>query len=384
MNLFVLSHPCVTPTNQEFFAEVERQSGWSLTIAAPAQWKGEYGVRELERWPGFEGTLLPIPVLGSGNVPLHVYRSFFVSALRSAAPDAIYVHHEPYGLATAQLYAANALTTDAPIGFFTWQNIAKTYPLPIRLFERWVYRSSAFACAGSTSATEVLRAKGYEGPVTHMPGSVDPERYAPSPERERIREEMGVEEDEVLFGFMGRVIEEKGLGTLAEALATLDELPWRLAVVGEGSYSPVLAERLAASDLQDRLIEVGYVPHPDAPHYLSAFDVLVLPSETQENWREQFGRVIIEAMACGTPVVGSSSGEIPNLLQKTGGGRVFEEGNPTALATALRTLGTDPALRRRLAEQGRRSVQAEFTDATLADRFIQTIQAASRPHLAPA
>jgi len=272
MNLFILSHPCVTPTNQAFFAEVERQSGWSLTIAAPAQWKGEYGVRELERWPDFDGTLLPIPVLGSGNVPLHVYRSFFVSALRSAAPDAIYVHHEPYGLATAQLYAANALTANVPIGFFTWQNIAKTYPLPIRLLERWVYWSSAFACAGSTSATEVLRTKGYDGPVIHMPGSVDPDRYAPSPNRARIREELGVGAEEVLLGFMGRVIEEKGLGTLATALNTLRDLPWRLALVGEGPYGPVLAETLAANGFEDRLIEVGYVPHPTAPDYLSAFD----------------------------------------------------------------------------------------------------------------
>jgi glycosyltransferase involved in cell wall biosynthesis len=379
MTLFVLSHPCVTPTNQAFFAEIQRKSGWSVTIAAPAQWNGEYGVRTLERWDGFEGTLVPIPVLGSGHVPLHVYRSFFLSLLRSARPDAIYVHHEPYGLATAQIYAANALSGRVPISFFTWQNIAKRYPLPVRLLERWVYRTSAFAFSGSDSATEVLRSKGYRGPVTSLPGSVDVTRYTPSPRRSAVRRALATSDQEVLIGFMGRVVEEKGFGTLAAALNQVRELPWRLAVVGDGPYTPAFTQRLRALDLLERVVFAGYVPHPEAPDYLSAFDLLVLPSETQANWREQFGRVIIEALACGTPVVGSSSGEIPHLLRRTTGGMVFEEKNPTALAGVLRALCTDRPLRTRLGTQGRGVVRRDYTDSILADRFIRTVESAVHP-----
>lgn len=381
MNLLVLSHACVTPTNQAFFTEIHRQSGWSVTIAAPARWHGEYGTRTLERWADFEGSLVPIPVWGSGHVPLHVYRSFFLSLLRSARPDAIYVHHEPYGLATAQMYAANALSRRAPIGFFTWQNIAKRYPLPFRLLEQWVYRTSAFAFSGSDSATAVLRSKGYDGPVTPLPGSVDTARYAPSSRGAAVRRALATSDQEVLIGFMGRVIEEKGFGTLAAALDQVRELPWRLAVVGDGPYTPAFTDRLRELDLLGRVVFPGYVPHPEAPDYLSAFDLLVLPSETQANWREQFGRVIIEALACGTPVVGSSSGEIPHLLRRTTGGMVFEEKNPTALAGVLRILCTDRPLRTRLGTQGRAAVQTDYTDSVLADRFIHTIESAA--HLRP-
>lgn len=379
MNLLVLSHACVTPTNQAFFTEIQRQSGWSVTIAAPARWHGEYGTRTLERWAGFEGTLVPIPVLGSGHVPLHVYQSFFLSLLRSARPDAIYVHHEPYGLATAQMYAANALSRRAPIGFFTWQNIAKRYPLPFRLLEQWVYRTSAFAFSGSDSATAVLRSKGYDGPVTPLPGSVDTARYAPSSRGGAVRRALATSDQEVLIGFMGRVIEEKGFGTLAAALDQVRELPWRLAVVGDGPYTPAFTARLRELDLLERVIFAGYVPHPEAPNYLSAFDLLVLPSETQTHWREQFGRVIIEALACGTPVVGSSSGEIPHLLRRTTGGMVFEEKNPTALAGVLRALCTDRPLRTRLGAQGRAAVRTDYTDSVLAARFIRAIESAAHP-----
>ena len=87
--------------------------------------------------------------------------------------------------------------------------------------------------------------------------------------------------------------------------------------------------------------------------------MLVVPSETQPNWKEQFGRVITEAMASGTPVVGSSSGEIPNLVQKADGGLIFPEKNAGEFATCLRALMTQEELRERYAENGRKWVERE-------------------------
>ena len=75
----------------------------------------------------------------------------------------------------------------------------------------------------------------------------------------------------------------------------------------------------------ERLTFLGYVPHEDVPSYLAHLDLVVLPSETQPNWKEQFGRILIEAMACGTPVLGSDLAEIPSVIRTTGGGRVFAE-----------------------------------------------------------
>ena len=69
-----------------------------------------------------------------------------------------------------------------------------------------------------------------------------------------------------------------------------------------------------ALPISGQVLQIGFVPHEETPRYLAAFDLLVLPSETQPNWKEQFGRVIVEALACGVPVIGSDSGEIPNLV----------------------------------------------------------------------
>ena len=375
MKVLVISHPCVTPINQQFYAEVEKQTGWEITIVVPANWESEYGGKPIlpERWPEYSGKLLTISTWMSGNIPLHLYRSGFTKLLKELDPDAIYVNHEPYGVATAQVYLANILSINRPIGFFTWQNIFKRYPLPFDQLQRFVFGRSYFAFSGSQSAREILREKGYDGPCELLPGAIDPEIYFPRSEADDLKASLKANEDEVLIGYMGRIVEEKGFRTLAQALGAIRSLPWRLVIVGAGDYQAEFSGQMDGLGLSDRVNYLGYVPHSEAPTYLSAFDLLVIPSETRANWKEQFGRVIIESMACLTPVVGSSSGEIPNLIGATGGGLVFDEGDADALAKQLSSLVTDAALRRQIAERGRQSVLAQYNTSAIARRFIDEI-----------
>jgi glycosyltransferase involved in cell wall biosynthesis len=93
----------------------------------------------------------------------------------------------------------------------------------------------------------------------------------------------------------------------------------------------------------------------------ASFDVLVLPSRTTDTWVEQFGRVLVEAMWCGVPVVGSDSGEIPWVIGSTAGGLVFPEGDVGALREALVRLRDSAALCRELAERGAERVRAQFS-----------------------
>ncbi len=102
---------------------------------------------------------------------------------------------------------------------------------------------------------------------------------------------------------------------------------------------------------------------------MSGLDVLVLPSRTWSNWKEQFGRVLIEAMACEVPVVGSDSGEIPNVIGDAG--LVFPEGDAPALAGCLQKLMDDTGLRVQLAECGLERVKANFTQAQIARRHLE-------------
>jgi len=104
--------------------------------------------------------------------------------------------------------------------------------------------------------------------------------------------------------------------------------------------------------------------------------VLVVPSRTRPNWKEQFGRVIVEAMACGVPVIGSSSGAIPDVIGDAG--LIVPEGDRAALAGALRGLMSDPDRRRDLAERGRARVLARYTQAQVAAQTVDVYRSMLR------
>jgi glycosyltransferase involved in cell wall biosynthesis len=227
------------------------------------------------------------------------------------------------------------------------------------------------------AVAEVLRSKGYTGDLTVCPLPFDSELYHPRSEAEfpsRLRRDAG----EVLIGYVGRIVEAKGLRTLVEALALLPRPGWKLALVGAGPFEREFGELIRNKGLAGRVVQLGFVPHEETPGYLAAFDVLVLPSETQPNWKEQFGRVIVEALACGTPVIGSDSGEIPNLVLSSGGGLVFPERNAAAFADKLRTMISDPTLRQRYAENGRQWALKYASLPAVGARMAESIETVLR------
>jgi glycosyltransferase involved in cell wall biosynthesis len=185
--------------------------------------------------------------------------------------------------------------------------------------------------------------------------------------------------DELLIGYVGRIVEEKGLRTLVGALARLPRTSWRLVLIGAGPFEQNLDALFAQAGISDRVLKLGFVPHEDTPKYLAAFDLLVIPSETQKNWKEQYGRVIVEALACGTPVVGSDSGEIPNLIRSSGGGLVFAERNAEALAASLQEMMTSSRLREEFAERGRRWVVTNVSLQAVAEKIAATMERAAAP-----
>ena len=112
-------------------------------------------------------------------------------------------------------------------------------------------------------------------------------------------------------------------------------------------------------------------PDPDRLRRLDEplLDALALPSHTTPRWKEQFGRVLTEAMSCGLPVIGSSSGEIPNVVGDAG--LIFREGDVPALAAAIARLADSPALCADLGRRGRARVLAHYTQAALARSYYQ-------------
>jgi L-malate glycosyltransferase len=376
MKLLVISHACVTPINQSFYGDVAEATGWEIELVVPEVWATEYkaGVRT-ERWPAFTGTLHTIPVFKPGNIPLHVYKSAMVGLLKQAHPDAIYMHHEPYGAATMQVYMANRMAGNAPIGFYAAQNILKNYPPPFRWFERYVFGHSAFAFPVAPGALEVLREKGYKARAEVLPLPIDLEIYQRRPAwAAEKRRELGIGAEEFVVGYLGRLVEEKGLASLFRACAMLRS-DWRCVLVGSGAFEPELRRLAGELGIADRIVFPGFVPHQEAPGWFSLFDLFALPSETRPNWKEQFGRVIVEANACETAVVGTESGEIGNVIRSTGGGVTVPEADSPALAAAIQGMMDDPAKRLAMAAAGAHTARTIYDQRHLARQFADTVEA---------
>ncbi|MBV9168450.1 MAG: glycosyltransferase family 4 protein [Chloroflexi bacterium] len=296
------------------------------------------------------------------------YHLFFWPTLgrvmREVRPDVVHLDEEPYNLATAH-GSLMAQRTGARSLFFSWQNLLRRYPPPFSWFERGVYQRSAFALAGSSEALSVLHAKGYCGPASVVPQfGVDPELFAPGD---------SVRCDPPVIGFIGRLVEEKGVFVLLDALANLGG-DWRLHVIGSGPLEPFARQRAEQLAFSERVTWERGVRSTEIPGRLRGFTVLVQPSLTRRHWKEQFGRAVMEAMACGVPVVGSDSGEIPNVIGDAG--IVVREDDRPALRDALRRILNDAELRDELSRRGRERVLRRFTHARIAEATVTAYQTA--------
>lgn len=323
-----------------------------------------------ERWgnapsePGDEDRVQRWPALLHGHNHLHVYRAPGrpVDVFR---PDLVHIDEEPYSAVTAQ-YVRTCGRRRVPCVFFAWQNIDKRLPVPFGALRRYVFQHARGAIAGTQEAADVLQRRGYAGPIAVIPQfGVDAERFRPDARAARaLREGTGAGEGETVIGFAGRLVEEKGVGDLLEAAAHVPGT--RVVIAGDGPAQALLAERAAREDLAGRVHFLGHVPSTRMAGCLAGFDVLVLPSHTTPTWKEQFGRVLVEAMACGVAVVGSDSGEIPRVTGPAG--VIVPEGDIAALRDALQALHDRPDWRRELGGRGRARVLEQFTGERIAER----------------
>jgi glycosyltransferase involved in cell wall biosynthesis len=174
-----------------------------------------------------------------------------------------------------------------------------------------------------------------------------------------------------VVGFVGRLVEEKGGAVLLDALAHIDGV-WQLDILGDGPDKPALVEQARRLHIADR-ITFGTLPSTRMPGYYQGIDALVVPSLTRPNWKEQFGRVIVEAMSCGVPVIGSASGNIPDVMGDAG--LIVPEGDSAALAERLHQVMRSPDLRRDLAAQGRQRVLDRYTQAQVAAQTVAVYHA---------
>jgi len=342
--------------------ELMAAQGIDLLALAPASWRDERGEVTLEHAFTSGYRLETLPLRFNGSYHLHLYAGLN-RAIRSFQPHIVHIDEEPYNAAAWQmLYLARR--AGAKTLFFTWQNIARRYPPPFSWGERWIMRQVDYAIAGTQSAGDVLRVKGYRKPLAVIPQfGVDPDLFVPAEMRP---------DGPYRIGFIGRLVEEKGVRVLLEACAALTG-DWQLTLIGGGPLADDLRAQAARLRLLDRVTFAGQIPSAQMPAHIRRFDVVALPSLTRPNWKEQFGRALIEAMSSGVPVIGSDSGAIPDVIGAVG--LIVPEGDPLALKGALIQIRDDRTLAESLRKKGRARVLAHYTHAQIAAQTVAVYRA---------
>ncbi len=288
--------------------------------------------------------------------------------IKKIKPDLIHIDEEPYNPIT-YLVGKQGKQSEAKILFFSWQNLNKKYPWPFNLIEKKVFRLSAGAIAGGQEAKEVLRKKGFRKKIWTVPQfGVDETHFKPDKKkREKIRKKMGWQKNKFVVGYSGRLVKEKGTFLLIKSIEKIKGA--RLLIAGEGPEKKKLQERIRRGRLGDKIMFAGQIKAGEMPEFYNSLDCLVLPSLTTKKWKEQFGRVLIEAMSCEVPVIGSTSGEIPKVIGKTG--MIFKEGDAADLIEKIKKLQEDKRLRKKLAKKGRKRIEKYFTQKKIAEETVK-------------
>ena len=179
-----------------------------------------------------------------------------------------------------------------------------------------------------------------------------------------MRSSLGLPRDAVAVGIVGRVSPEKGHADLLEALRLLAQPHPDLfvVVVGDGLDMPALRQEATDKGIADRVIFTGF--RDDVNNVIAALDVVAVPS----TWHEPCSAVVQQAMALSKPVIGSRMGGTPEMVVEEGTGLLVPASDPAALALALASLISDPALRARLGTAGRARVEELFTLTHMTDQ----------------
>jgi glycosyltransferase involved in cell wall biosynthesis len=347
--LLTIAHSYVVGLNRRLAHEmaVQGRGVWNVTAVAPDRYAGDLREIALEPMPGEACRLEPVAVHLDRFPHLMVYGRRLRALMREPW-DIVHSWEEPYVAAGFQIARRSPRT--ARFVFATFQNIAKPYPPPFAWVERRVVaRADGWIAFGETVRETHLSRRGYGSlPSRTIPPGVDVDRFAPDPAaRARVRARFGWDDRAPVIGFLGRFIDAKGVRVLTSVLPRL-RVPWRALFVGDGPARPYL-DGFAAAHPGAVAIATG-VPHDEVAAHLNAMDLLCAPSQTTSGWREQFGRMSIEAMACGVAVVGSSSGEIPFVVGDAG--IIVPEQDEDGWVAALEGVLADDRRRRDLAARG--------------------------------
>ena len=267
-------------------------------------------------------------------------------------PDILHAHYATsYGL-------LGLLSRFRPFYISVWG--ADVYDFPQRSFiHRWLLKLNLWAADRlfSTSHVMALETLKYTSKdIEVIPFGVDLEKFKPLKVSSHI-----FPEGSLIVGTIKSLEDKYGIDYLIDAFSIVKKrnptLPLKLLIVGRGTKEQILKNKVKELGLEKDTIFTGFIPVEDVPTYQNMLDIAVFPSVLDS---ESFGVSVVEACACGKPVIVSDKGGLPEVVKKGESGLVVPASDAMALADAIQRLIDDPELRKKMGAQGRSRVQSLY------------------------
>lgn len=359
--VLVLSHTYLQPAHRGKLRALAAR-GLEVTVAIPQRWREPWFGRPIdvawERQGGLEVFPLPARGMGKGELSKAKYgRRALKALLRDRRPDLVQIEEEPTTTAARQVLGA-ARRLGIPVVLLTHQNV----DLQLDWWLRWKHRRLLKKLTGLVAGSDLAGTLARQDAPT-LPIAVIPQLGAIAP-----HEPQHVPHEGLAIGFVGRLVPQKGLDNLLQALALQRSAKWRLTIVGDGPERERLEQLASDLRLAARVRWTGGLPAEQVANLWPDLDVLVMPSRASAEWRESNGQVLMEAMANEVAVLGTDSGVIPELIGDAG--IVVADGDLEAMASALESL-EHLDTRRGLAQAARARALRLYSDDAIAERTLE-------------
>jgi glycosyltransferase involved in cell wall biosynthesis len=384
IDLLVISTASVTAINRNVYAEINRR-GWNVEMIVPTKYflsKNSVLAPEPRR--------LQDPVIHFLEMKGRNPRSYYFPGLRDffckRKVSYVLIENDPVSKMAVQLgylakkmdfYLFSLSCENLPFDILPAFRRRGVTSLPASLFKKFLYLSAKnkvdTVFTINNDGTSIFINKGFKN-VIKIPLGFDPKVfYIDEKKRQELRTSLKIEHPAIAY--FGRMVEEKGIHVLIQALTMIKHLPWHFIVdkfsQGNTSFNKRIFEQIESSDIHDRILYIE-ADHNEIAAYMNVADIVVIPSLTTNKWKEQYGRVAPEAMACGKIVVASNSGALPELIEDCG--IIVEEGNVSELSSVLERYLKDPLSFQSLGLKANIRAMSYLSLNSQADLYIDRMQ----------
>jgi len=384
MKIVIIWHNALRSIYRKYIEEIAKQKDVEATLIVPEYWPFEpnnvswrdYKKENFKKLE-FEGEEIPeLKVLKLkakfAGKAIHYYPKL-KNVLNKIKPDVVFVYEEPFVFTTIQVITwKSRYSKKTKVVVEDCENLERKFK---RFYEPWLYsytlRNADGMIAMSSDIEKLLRKKGYKGPVQLIGEPADPLSFKRKGGDE-IRKKLGINKDEFVICYCGRMHESKGLHIIVEALGKLKK-DFKLMVIyyGGEEYRQKVIKRAEELGIIKNILFIGPVKGTELPKYYSACNLGVAASLTMPYWKEQFGRFTAEFILCGVPIIGSSSSTVNEVLGKDA--IMYEERNPDELKEKIELIINNPKVGKKMVGVGRKKVLEGFTNQKLAEKFVRFV-----------